>query len=264
MSLPPVEVPQGAIRFNTDSQKLEFYAQDQWWEMVIDTPALGTSSDTGAGARGIFGGGDTPTDSEVIDYINIASTGNAIDFGNLTIATSAVQSQSVSSSTRGLVGGGRAPTAVNTIQYVTFSSTGNAVDFGGDLTRVGLQLPGLSNATRGIWAGGYTPAQPIIVDTMDYVTISSTGDAKDFGNLTTSRRGIAAFASPTRGVLAGGNNQPARQSEIQFITISTLGDAQVFGDLNGVRDFAAGVSNATRGIIHSGRTSPTLTEVYKK
>ncbi len=31
---PPVEVPQGAIRLNTDSQKLEFFAQDQWWEMA--------------------------------------------------------------------------------------------------------------------------------------------------------------------------------------------------------------------------------------
>ena len=35
---PPVEVPQGAIRLNTDSQKLEFYAQDQWWEMATDVP----------------------------------------------------------------------------------------------------------------------------------------------------------------------------------------------------------------------------------
>ena len=75
MSLPPVEVPQGAIRFNTDSQKLEFYAQDQWWEMVIDTPALGTSSDTGAGARGVFAGGyDAPLRKTEIDYININST----------------------------------------------------------------------------------------------------------------------------------------------------------------------------------------------
>ena len=34
MSLPPSgEIPQGAIRFNTDSQKLEFYAQGEWWVM---------------------------------------------------------------------------------------------------------------------------------------------------------------------------------------------------------------------------------------
>ena len=45
MSLPPSEVPQGAIRFNTDSQRLEFYAQGEWWVMSTDTPNLGTSGD---------------------------------------------------------------------------------------------------------------------------------------------------------------------------------------------------------------------------
>ena len=41
MSLPPSEIPQGAIRFNTDSQRLEFYAQGEWWVMSTDTPNLG-------------------------------------------------------------------------------------------------------------------------------------------------------------------------------------------------------------------------------
>ena len=39
------EIPQGAIRFNTNTQKLEFYAQGEWWIMSTDTPNLGTSSD---------------------------------------------------------------------------------------------------------------------------------------------------------------------------------------------------------------------------
>ena len=41
---PPIEVPQGAIRLNTDSQKLEFYAQDRWYEMATDTPNLSMSN----------------------------------------------------------------------------------------------------------------------------------------------------------------------------------------------------------------------------
>ena len=45
---PPIEVPQGAIRLNTDSQKLEFYAQDRWFEMATDVPTLD------GGARGLF------------------------------------------------------------------------------------------------------------------------------------------------------------------------------------------------------------------
>ena len=84
-TLAGVTTAQGSIRFNTDSQKLEFYAQDQWWEMVIDTPNLGRGADTGAGARGLSAGGQTPSITDVINYINIASTGDAVDFGDLTI-----------------------------------------------------------------------------------------------------------------------------------------------------------------------------------
>ena len=55
MSLPPSgEIPQGAIRFNTDSQRLEFYAQGEWWVMSTDTPNLGRSVDPTPGARGFL------------------------------------------------------------------------------------------------------------------------------------------------------------------------------------------------------------------
>ena len=50
MSLPPSEIPQGAIRFNTDSQRLEFYAQGEWWVMSTDTPNLGKNSTSTAGS----------------------------------------------------------------------------------------------------------------------------------------------------------------------------------------------------------------------
>ena len=33
---PPIGVPQGAIRLNTDSQKLEFFAQDRWYEFATE------------------------------------------------------------------------------------------------------------------------------------------------------------------------------------------------------------------------------------
>ena len=44
---PPIEVPQGAIRLNTDSQKLEFFVQDRWYEFATDSPILD------GGGRGI-------------------------------------------------------------------------------------------------------------------------------------------------------------------------------------------------------------------
>ena len=53
---PPIEVPQGAIRLNTDAQKLEFFAQERWYEFATDTPALGRDTDFAASTRGIFSG----------------------------------------------------------------------------------------------------------------------------------------------------------------------------------------------------------------
>ena len=41
---PPIEVPQGAIRLNTDSQKLEFFAQDRWYEMATHSNILNGSA----------------------------------------------------------------------------------------------------------------------------------------------------------------------------------------------------------------------------
>ena len=149
MSLPPSEVPQGAIRFNTDSQRLEFYAQGEWWVMSTDTPNLGTSADSTPGARGLSGGGGT----DRIDYINISSTGDAIDFGNLSTSIQIISS--FGSSTRAFWAGGReGSTRTNRIQKVTFASTGDATDFG-DLG-TGKDYPmGASNSTRGLIAGGY-------------------------------------------------------------------------------------------------------------
>jgi hypothetical protein len=46
----------------------------------------GTSSST----RGVFGGGDDGTILNVIQYITIASAGNALDFGDLVAATRAM------------------------------------------------------------------------------------------------------------------------------------------------------------------------------
>jgi len=96
---------------------------------------------------GLFGGGTTGSASNVIDYVTIASTGNATDFGNLTVAREGVAG--CSSATRGLFGGGNAPPASNVIDYVTIASTGNATDFG-NLTVARYSTGALSNAHGGL------------------------------------------------------------------------------------------------------------------
>jgi len=253
-------IPQGAIRFNTDSQKLEFYAQGEWWNMVTDTPNLGTSSDTTAGARGIIAGGYVaPASQNTIEYINISSTGNAQDFGDLITAQSF--NSSCSSSTRGLFAGSF-PLS-NTIEYVTISSTGNAQDFG-DLTTPVESNTGTSNSTRGIFAGGIYngPLGLQSYNAIDYITIASSGNANNFGDLIDRYRQVGACASSTRGVFTGGRFQAPTTFDvniIQYITIATTGNAQDFGDLNKNTLQQGGCSNSTRGLLGGGYVSPTYT-----
>ena len=78
------EIPRGAIRFNTDSNKPELWDGAQWAEFQLSTPNLGRGVDIQPGARGLFAGGYQPgAYQNDIDYINIASTGNTQDFGTL-------------------------------------------------------------------------------------------------------------------------------------------------------------------------------------
>ena len=121
---PPIGVPQGAIRLNTDSQKLEFYAQDQWWEMATDVPTLD------GGARGFWMGGNrSPGNDNIIDFVTIPTAGNAQDFGDLTVGRTGISC--VASITRGVCGlGFVSPANKDEIDYITISTTGNAIDFG--------------------------------------------------------------------------------------------------------------------------------------
>lgn len=226
----------------------------------VNTPSYfylptGTTEQRSRG-RGLFGGGATTTN--IIDYVTIFSSGNAIDFGDLTLARFALSA--CSSSTRGIFGGGytNTPSVINynTIDYVTISSTANAIDFG-DLTRVCGYLSSSSSNTRGLFGGGLSPT---VTNVIDYITIASTGNAINFGNLTSPRDSLASCSSTTRSVFAGGYSAPARSNIIDYVTIASTGNATDFGDLLTPTNSLSGCSNSTRGIFGGG-LSPTATNV---
>ena len=75
--------------------------------------------------RALFGGGETPSNSNIIDFITIATTGNAQDFGDLTAARNTTGA--TSSPTRGIFAGDG---STDTLDKVEILTTGNAVDFG--------------------------------------------------------------------------------------------------------------------------------------
>ena len=67
---------------------------------------------------------------------------------------------------------------------------------------------------------------------VDFVTIASTGNASDFGDLVTAvSEGPGAASNQTRAVLAGGNVPAGRTNVMQYITMAQLGDSVDFGDL---------------------------------
>jgi len=264
---PPIGVPQGAIRLNTDSQKLEFFAQDRWYEMATDFPYLGksTNSDITGGARGICGGmtPDASTAVTALDFITIPTAGAAQDFGNLSVAR--IGLQAYSSRTRGVFAGGLNK---NEIDFVEIATTGTAIDFGNAQANRAYSK-GLSNQTRGISGGGYPGT-----DQIDYITIASQGDAQDFGNLSSRFNtdtnniggGPAGAASPTRGVFSGGYINPGTLQSLntlQYITIATTGDTQDFGDLTvSARAHSGQACSSTRSVVASGYNQPTNGNYY--
>ena len=197
------------------------------------------------GSRGIFAGGKTPDSVNTIDFITIASAGDATDFGDLLVATN--QQACLSSHTRGVMGTGNVPSLTNTnIGYITMASTGDAVDFG-DVTVGRASMSGASNSTRGVFLGGVTPTR---LNVIDYITINSLGNAVDFGNLTNSIGSAAGIASPTR-ALNGGGNVPVT-NVIGSIEIATTGNATDFGDLVQARNDLGCAGSSTRGVFMGG------------
>ena len=210
----------------------------------------------GSSTRAIWsGGGNTggSNTANTIDFVTIATTSNATDFGDATVA--ALARASLSNDTRGLSACGFiSPANINTIDFVNVANLGNATDFGdATVTRRGVARMGSS--TRGIFAGGMTPSAS---DVMDFVTIASTGNAQDFGNLVVAaRHDSGGCSNGTRGIIAGGNTPSGDVNTIQFVTIASAGDASDFGDLQQTMEACGSLDNTIRGVF-SGSYTPSL------
>ena len=254
----PSSPGEGMIRFNTDSGHLEYYTGTHWADVIVKETATNSG-------RAFFGGGyvesGTPN-TNAIEYVTIQSTGNSVDFGDLTREVASGPA-AFSSSTRGIFAGGA---GTNTIDFITFSSIGNATNFG-DLNELSSEGGACSDSTRGVIFTSGNPS-PGYKDTIDFVTMASTGDATDFGNLLASTAAASALANQTRGVVHTGGQAPASgNNRLEYITIQSTGNSVDFGDLaqggsDGKRVFTGAFSNSVRGIFYGGTGpgSPSTTE----
>ena len=236
----PTNVQVGSRFEETDTRKMYHYVNwgDNWYLEGSTIPYNAT--------RGVFGGGGA---TNVMDYITIATAGNATDFGDLSAVNN--NNAAVSSHTRGVFAGGEIiGSLTNVMDYITIATPSNSTDFG-DLTVARRGISGVSSDTRGVIAGGHSGSYSNV---MDYITIASTGNAADFGDLSFGMFGMGGVSSDTRGVYGGGDQSGTLVNVIQYITIASTGNSTDFGDLTVIREGAAGVSSDTRGVYGGGNT----------
>ena len=213
------------------------------------------------GDRGLFlggQGGSPQEDREWIDYLDITTTGNAADFGDLIDGNKVIQG--CSNAARGVVAGG-ADSPHDVIQYNTIAILGNATDFG-DLTQARRGVAAGGSKTRGVFAGGQVSPSNSVPggsgqETIDYITMDTTGNAQDFGNLPYSRTGMFGSSNGTVMIIGGGDDGN-EADDIARLTIATTGNAVDFGSLDpsgsfGYKAFGGAASDATRWVIGGGR-----------
>ena len=217
----------------------------------------GASNGTrGVGAGGVGDPSDYYAHTNIMDYVTIATVGNAADFGDLVMPRNAISGTLVNDTRAIFCGGysGLSPDERVEMDYITTATLGNASDFG-DMTVPGAFGSGVQDGTTGLIAGiGNVPngyAQTLI----QKVTIATLGNAVDWGaDLDVGTYSIGSVSSLAgRGIWFGGS--PAATT-IQYVTIATVGDALDFGDMVNASQGGSGNQNETRGVLNKGAWLP--------
>ena len=110
-------------------------------------------------------------------------------------------------------------------------------------------------AGRAVFGGGnpMSSANQVI----DFVNITTLGNAQNFGEMYALRRSGSGMSSSIRGLFGGGAS-PASASNtdtIDYITIASAGNPIDFGNLSTARRNSTGASSSTRGLTAGGYVS---------
>jgi len=211
--------------------------------------AQGLSNDT----YGMFYGGiktGASTETNEMEYVTIATTGNATSFGTLTRSVFG-GSAAAGNTTRGIIAGGPYNGGNNyteIIQYFTWGTSGNSTSFG----NVSLQIANIkacSSSTRMVYGGGFG-VNGVQRSQIEYVEIATTGNGTSFGNQTVGRTASGSTSNKTRGIFAGGADSATwdPKNTIEYITIATTGNGTSFGNMTSAREFLEATSGSHGGL----------------
>ena len=182
--------------------------------------------------------------TNIIDFVTMASQGNAVDFGDTYNSDKYGFNGACSDRTRGVRFGGGSPAPFNTniIDFITIQSTGNSLDFG-DMTSNTTYNCAAANSVRGLSAGDGVNSDAAI----DAVTISTTGNAVDFGDMNTNKNARQACSSPLKMAIMGGGG-PSYVSNCEYVNINTFGNGVEFGNASAAWGYSHDFSNCHGGL----------------
>ena len=158
-----------------------------------------------------------------MEYFTIASTGNGTDAGNISSVKLSMGGTN-GDSRYIIIGGYDGDAQVNEIEYNDFSTSANVSDFG-NLSAGSLDCSSANSTVRAVFM---VPGASGGENTLEYVTVGSTGNSINFGDLATARDAASGTSDGTTGEFSGGSNS---SDEIDIITIASTGNATDVGDL---------------------------------
>ena len=114
------------------------------------------------------------------------------------------------------------------------------------------QVDNVARRGRGVIGGGYVA--PLRVSDIEFIEISTLGDAFTFGELTANTAQPGPAADSTRGLFCGGMLQSGNTNVIQYVTIASSGNGIDFGDLTRGTNAPGALSSSTRCVTAGGNT----------
>jgi len=154
---------------------------------------------------------------------------------------------------RNLVAGGYYTTSSggtsSTATYVQYATQGSTANFGACTASENVRMGGASNSVTGLAGGGQGTRN---LSDIDMFTISTLGDAVDFGGLSSGRVFLNAVSSPIRCVFTGGSDSGgssyAGSNVMDYVQFASKGTAIDFGDLTNGRGRVGAFSNGHGGL----------------
>ena len=202
----------------------------------------------GSGGKGYYAAGDGNVPGNDIEVVDIANGGNATDTG-YDIGNND-NGAAHANSNRWIHAGGQLNGAQYTthIEYFNVPVVANSTTFGSISSQGRTNPTGTGSDTRMLIAGGFYYSGSEALDNrvrndIDYLTIATTGNTTDFGDLTVKRTSTGSTSNNVRAVFIGGfAGTSGRTNTMDYVTIDTTGNATDFGDMSGAGSYASTAS----------------------